>query len=165
MSLRNKMKTLLSQADRDAIDGHIQAIEDIIKGKLGSLKPNERVRYNRITKKNILLINKTYDSRKSQPGLSSPDIDWKEFESDYDARHFLESRAGFLSGIAQRFITTKILHDSDNYEDALKDYAYSKYKNDNHEDGYSVKVDEMRQFFARTGIKNFKKKDKNNKND
>jgi hypothetical protein len=165
MSLRNKMKTLLSQADRDAIDEHIQAIEDIIKGKLGSLNPDERVRYNRITQKNRLLVNKVYDFRKNQPNLSSPDIDWEEFESDYDARYFLESRAIFLSNIAHRFETTKIMHDSDNYEDALKDYAYSKYKNDNNEDGYSVKVDEIKQFFARTGIKNFKKKTEDNKTD
>lgn len=159
------MKTLLSQSDRDAIDEHIQAIEDIIKGKLGSLDPDERVRFNRITQKNRLLIDKVYDFHKNQPNLSSPDIDWEEFEADYNARHFLESRSGFLSSIARRFETTKIMHDSDNYEDALKDYSYSKYKNDNYEDGYSVKVDQIRQFFARTGVKNFKKNKENNKKD
>lgn len=160
MSLRNKIKTLLTQEDRDAIDEHIQAIEDILKGKLESLDGEERVRYGRINEKNKLLVNKVFDFYKNQPNLSSPDIDWEEFESDYKARLYLETRARRLSNIVYRLESTKILHDSDNYEDSLKDYAYSKYKNDAKEVGFYIKVSELKQFFARTGI--LKKSNKKN---
>jgi hypothetical protein len=145
------MKTLLTQADRDAIDEHIQAIEDILDGKLASLDREERVRFGRINEKNKLLVNKVYDYNKNQPNLSSPDVDWVEFESDYKSRVYLETRASRFSSLAYRFESTKILHDSDNYEDALKDYAYTQYKISANEDGYTVKAAELKQFFSRTG--------------
>jgi protein tyrosine/serine phosphatase len=160
MSLRNKMKTLLTQEDRDAIDEHIQAIEEILEGKLASLDGEERVRFGRINEKNKLLVNKVYDIHKGQPNLSSPDVDWDEFESDYKARIYLETRISRFSGIIYKMESTKILHDNDNYEDSLKDYAYSKYKNDTNEPGFYTKVSELKQFFARTGIL----KKSNNKN-
>ena len=50
----------------------------------------------------------------------SPDIDWDEFESDYNARLFLETRINRLSNIIYRLESTKILHDSNNYEDSLR---------------------------------------------
>lgn len=152
MSLRNKMKTLLSQADRDAIDEHLQAIEDILEGKLASLDREERARFGRINEKNKLLVNKVYDFNKNQPALSSPDVDWDEFESDYQSRVYLETRVSRFLNIAYRLKSTKILHDNDNYEDALKDYAYSKYKKEANESDYYVKAGELKQFFARTGI-------------
>ena len=157
MSLRNKMKTLLTQADRDAIDEHIQAIEEILENKLASLDREERVRFARINEKNKLLVNKVYDFHKNQPNLSSPDIDWDEFESDYNARIFLETRANRLSNIIYRLESTKILHDSDNYEDSLKDYAYTQYKISANEDGYTVKASELKQFFNRTGTSGLKR--------
>ena len=157
MSLRNKMTTLLSQADRDAIDEHIRAIEEILENKLASLDREERVRFGRINEKNKLLVNKVYDFHKGQPNLSSPDIDWDEFESDYNARIFLETRINRLSNIIYRLESTKILHDSDNYEDSLKDYAYTQYKISANEDGYTVKAAELKQFFNRTGTSGLKR--------
>ena len=154
------MKTLLSQADRDAIDEHIQAIEEILEGKVGSLDGEERVRFGRINEKNKLLVNKVYDFNKNQPNLSSPDIDWDEFESDYKARVFLETRISRFSNIIYKMESTKILHDYDNYEDSLKDYAYTQYKISANEDGYTVKAAELKQFFSRTG----KLKKSNSKN-
>ena len=163
MSLRNKMKTLLSQADRDALDGHIQAIEEILEDKLASLDREERVRFGRINEKNKLLVNKVYDFHKGQPNLGSPDIDWDEFESDYKARIFLETRINRLSNIIYRLESTKILHDSDNYEDSLKDYAYTQYKISANEDGYTVKAAELKQFFNRTGTAGLKRNKKSTK--
>lgn len=154
------MKTLLTQEDRDAIDEHIQAIEEILKDKLASLDGEERVRFGRINEKNKLLVNKVYDFHKGQPNLSSPDVDWDEFEADYKARLYLETRISRFSNIIYKMESTKILHDNDNYEDSLKDYAYSKYKNDTKETNFYIKVSELKQFFNRTGTSGLKK-DKN----
>ena len=45
----------------------------------------------------------------------------------------------------------KILHDFDNYQAALTDYDFSKYKFNTKVAGYETKVNELSQFFNRTG--------------
>ncbi len=47
----------------------------------------------------------------------------------------------------------RILHDSDVYKAALRDYEYSKYKYNSSIPGYADKVKELQQFFSRTGIR------------
>ncbi len=150
--MRDKIKNLLTQADRDAIDDHIAQIEAILSSKLTALNAEERARFGRINEKNKLLVNKVFQFRESQPQLSSPDVDWDEFETDYHARGFLETRSGRLNSLVYRMESAKILHDNDNYDDSRRDYKFSKYKNDSGIDGFSVKVDELKQFFNRTGI-------------
>ncbi|HEY0429919.1 MAG TPA: hypothetical protein VGC76_19200 [Pyrinomonadaceae bacterium] len=151
--MRDKIKNLLTQTDRDEIDNHISQIEAILSGKLVALDEKERVKYGRINEKNKLLVNKVRDYHQHSPNTSSPDVDWGEFESDYRARQFLETRSNHLSSLASRMKSTKILHDSDNFEDSLKDYNYSKYKKGSGADGFDQKVADLRQFFNRTGIK------------
>jgi hypothetical protein len=58
--------------------------------------------------------------------------------------------------------STKILHDYDNFQDALRDYAYAQYKKDVSEPGCAEKVSEIQQFFSRTGKP---KKDKSENNE
>ena len=48
----------------------------------------------------------------------------------------------------------KILHDWDNYQAALTDYDYAKYKVTTNATGYQTKVSEIGQFFNRTGTNN-----------
>ena len=48
----------------------------------------------------------------------------------------------------------KIVHDYDNYQDALTDYDFSKYKSSTKTPGYTKKVDELRQFFPNTTANN-----------
>ncbi|MBF4473791.1 hypothetical protein IRZ80_20605, partial [Flavobacterium sp. HJJ] len=45
----------------------------------------------------------------------------------------------------------KILHDFDNYQAALTDYDYSKYKASTKAPGFENKINEIAQFFNRTG--------------
>ena len=45
----------------------------------------------------------------------------------------------------------KIMHDYDCYQAALTDYDYSKYKVGTKVAGFETKVDELSQFFNRTG--------------
>jgi len=94
--------------------------------------------------------------------MSSPDIDWDEFEADYQARAFLESYIRRLKSIAYQMEGSKIRHDYDNYNDCRKEYAYTQYRNGFDEPGFSEKAATLKQFFNRsvTGLKN---KPKNNK--
>jgi hypothetical protein len=42
----------------------------------------------------------------------------------------------------------KILHDYDNYRNALMDYSFTKYKKDTAVPGFGAKYEALRQFFA-----------------
>jgi hypothetical protein len=46
--------------------------------------------------------------------------------------------------------STQILHDYDNYQDSLTNYAYAQYRKGAGEPGYTELVAELKQFFPRT---------------
>jgi hypothetical protein len=149
--MKNLIQTQLSQTDRDKIDQIIQQLETELNGKTVALTEEERSRYGSINEQNKLLVNKTREYRQNSPELSSSDVDWDEFEADYGARQFLETRSDRLLRIAHRMQSTKILHDYDNYQDALRDYAYAQYKRGAGEEGFPEKVAEMKLFFPKSG--------------
>lgn len=141
--------TSLAVNERAQIQDLIAELEGALEGKLTALTEEERVRYGSINEQNKLLVNKVRDYRANQPQLSSPDVDWNEFDSDFISRAFLEGCADRLKSLVYRLQSTKIMHDHDNYQDALADYAYSQYKKGAGEPGYTEKVAELKQFFNR----------------
>lgn len=147
--MKNIIESQFSSADGIAIDGLITDLENAIKGKTGQLDDAERRRYGLVNEQNKLVVNKAREYRQSQPALSAPDIDWTEFENDFQARQKVESWLNRIYAIAHDLESTKIMHDYDNFQDALKDYAYAQYKNGTGEEGYDAKVNEFSQFFAR----------------
>lgn len=149
--MKNIIKTQFTPPERVAFKDLVSQMEAAVEGKLSALTEEERSRYGSINEQNKLFVNKTRDFHENSPAMSSPDVNWDEFNADYDARLFLESMANRLLSIAYQMQSTKILHDYDNYQDALDDYAYSQYKKGAGEAGYTEKVAELKQFFARTG--------------
>jgi hypothetical protein len=98
-----------------------------------------------------LFVNKVHDYCKSQPALCSPDVDWQEFDADYQDRRILETRMQRLQSILEVLQNAKILHDYDNYQNALTDYSYTQYKKETEQGGYLTKFNELKQFFPRSG--------------
>ncbi len=148
--MKNIIESQLSEADRTAIGDSITELETNLSGKTGVLDENERKRYGSINEQNKLVVNKAWEFRQNQPALSSPGVDWAEFEKDFNARSFLENCINRLNAIVHSLESTKIMHDYDNFQDALKDYGYAQYQKGAGEDGYSAKVDEFKQFFAKS---------------
>ncbi len=148
--MKNVIQTQLSAEDRTQIDTLINQLETLVQGKLSAMTELERKAYGSVNEQNKLLVNKIRDYRAQQGNLSAPEIDWDEFESDYQSRVFLETRLERLRSMAFRMESTKILHDYDNYHDALIDYGYAQYKKGAGESGYTEKVAELKQFFPRT---------------
>ena len=147
--MKNIIETQLSEADRKKITDSIADLEGALAGKTGALDANERTRYGSVNEQNKLIVNKAREYSQNQPAMSAPDVDWTEFESDYQARIFLENCINRLTAIVHDLESTKIMHDYDNYQDALQDYKYSQYKHDSGEAGYAAKVGEFKQFFAK----------------
>ena len=161
INMKNIIKNLLTQTEREELISLISQIENILRGKFIALTKDERQYYGSIKEQNKLLVNKVRDYRQGSPSMSSPDINWEEFESDYQARLFLEGLLSRLNSLSYRLESAKILHDYDNYQDSLREYSYAQYKRDIQESGYAEKVADLKQFFSRTGT-GLKGKAKNN---
>ena len=148
--MKNLIKSSLDEADKTKVLNIITELETTLNGKLIDLTEQERVKYGSINEQNKLLVNRVADYRTNSPALSSPDVDWTEFTSDYEARKFLENCIDRLSSLVRKMQSTKILHDNDNYQDALDDYAYAKYKRGSGNPDYGEKSSELGQFFPRS---------------
>ncbi|WP_062060447.1 hypothetical protein [Aquimarina longa] len=148
--MRNVIEDLLTQEERQKAEHLVTQLESIFIDKLSALTEKQRSSYKAINETNKLFVNKVWDYRQRSSTLSSPDVDWQEFEKDYNARIYAENLLGRLHSITYRLESTKILHDYDNYQDALNDYAYSQYSRGAGKAGFTEKVAELKQFFART---------------
>lgn len=137
------------------------ATEAAIQGLSIPLDADERKKYGKIAEQNKLVVEKVRDFQRSQPNLASPEVDWEEFERDYQDRYAAQSLLMLIRQLEAQLTDIKTLRDYDNYTDALRDYQYAKYKNRFAAGGYSTKIEEIKQFFPKTG--KFKKQ--NPKND
>lgn len=133
--------------EKAAVLDALTALEAALKPKLSVLTPEERTTYGSVNEQNKLVINKVHDYYVSQQNLSSPDVDWVEFQKDYDSRSFLQTLLMRLDNLQLGLGSSKILHDWDNYQAALTDYDYTKYKLTTGSAGFEVKASELRQFF------------------
>jgi hypothetical protein len=148
--MKNVIQTQLTPDLKTQIDTKIAELEALLQGKLVALDADQRKFYGLINEQNKLFVNKVRDYKANQPQLSAGDVNWDEFENDYQARVFLETRKEKLASLVYQMESTKILHDYDNYNDALDDYAYSQYKKGREVIGFAEKVAELKQFFPRT---------------
>src|SRR5258705_6245969 len=114
--------------EKTAVNTNLAALEASLSPRIKNLNAEERQKYGSINEQNKLIVNKVKDYRSSQPNLSSPDVDWVEFQSDFDSRDFLQATILRLQNLIDGLNNNKILHDFDNYQAALTDYDYSKYK-------------------------------------
>jgi hypothetical protein len=152
MPLDNLNDVHYTPAEKTATTDALTALETALAAKFRNLSPEERKRYGSINEQNKLIVNKVLDYRMSQPGLSSNDVDWVEFQNDFDSRNFIQATIARLQGIIDGLENNKILHDFDNYQAALTDYGYSQYKAGTKTAGYETKVNDIAQFFSRTGV-------------
>lgn len=148
MPFENLNNIHYAAAEKTAVGTSLTALETALNAKIKNLSAEERQKYGSVNEQNKLIVNKVKDYKASQPGLSSPDVDWVEFQSDFDSRDFLQSTIGRLQTLIDGLTNNKILHDYDNYQAALTDYDFSKYKASTKAAGYEGKVTAIAQFFT-----------------
>lgn len=135
-------------AEKTSINTTVASLESSLSLKLANLTAQERQQYGSVNEQNKLIIQKVKDFRESQPNLCSPDVDWTEFLNDYDSRTFLQTTIQRLQSLIDGLNNAKILHDWDNYQAALTDYDFAKYKASTQAIGFETKVGEVGQFFT-----------------
>lgn len=132
----------------------IGQIEALIQPYLRNLSPEENVTIGKISEKNKLFVNKVNDLHQTQSALQSPDVDWAEFDADFQSRYYYEAFAMRLEALMKAITETRRLHDYDNYQNALLDYRYAQYKDTTSPGlGYDSKVEQLGQFFEGGGPK------------
>ena len=148
MSFNNLDNRHFSATEKTAINTVLANLELALADKLANLSAAERQQFGSVNEQNKLIINKVKSFHDAQPTLSSPDIDWVEFNSDYDTREYLQAAIQRLQSLIDGLVNAKILHDYDNYQDSLTDYDFSKYKASTNAVGFQTKVAELSQFFS-----------------
>jgi hypothetical protein len=137
-----------SDTEKSAVTNALASLELAFSTKLANLTASERQQYGSVNEQNKLIINKVKSYQETQPALSSPDVDWAEFNSDFDTREFLQNSMQRLQSLLDGLGNAKILHDFDNYQASLTDYDYAKYKASTSAVGFQTKVSEIAQFFT-----------------
>jgi hypothetical protein len=148
MSFTNFDSRHFSVIEKTAVNTALASIELAVSEKLANLSAAERQQYGSVNEQNKLIINKVKGFNDAQPALSSPDVDWVEFNNDFDTREFLQSTVLRLQSMIDGLGNAKILHDFDNYQAALTDYDFAKYKASTNAVGFQTKVAEIGQFFS-----------------
>ncbi|MDO4225172.1 MAG: hypothetical protein Q4C75_04710 [Bergeyella zoohelcum] len=150
MSINNLNNSHLTAEQITAINQALTTLETAMNGLNVNLTAEDRHRYGRVNEQNKLFINKVNDFATAQPELRVPDVDWAEFQKDFNSRTTLEGFYNRLQNLATKVNNSKILHDYDNYQDSLSDYAYTTYRAGSNSVGYEQKYSELKQFFAKT---------------
>ena len=153
MAITNLNNTHLTAAQLTDAQDALTQLETALQVINVNLSAEDRQKYGSINEQNKLFVNKVYDFNESQPTLSSPDVDWEEFNRDFTSRTHLETIITRLDSLSTKLKNAKILHDYDNYQAALTDYAYTNYKAGTASPGFETKVNETKQFFCKTSNK------------
>jgi hypothetical protein len=151
MSITNLGRLHLTAVQKTAIDTALTAIETQLLTVTLNLSVEERQKYGSVNESNKLFINKDREFYQTQATLATPDVDWVEFEADFQDRTFADTRLDRIANITRMLSDFKIIHDYDNYQDSLTDYDYTKYKSGTKAAGFTEKVAELKQFFPNTG--------------
>ena len=144
MPLTNLNSAHLTEAEVTAAQNALTELENALAIITVQLTPEDRQKYGSINEQNKLLVNKVKDFRQSNPNLSVSDVDWDEFDKDFASRNVFESLINRLNALVIKLQGAKILHDYDNYQAALDDYAYTTYRAATGADGYENKYNELK---------------------
>ena len=151
MPIDNLGRLHLTAAQKTTIATAMTTIETVLLTVTQNLSSEERQKFGSVNEINKLLVNKARDYNQAQPSLSSTDVDWAEYELDFQDRAFSDTTEQRLIAVLRMLTDFKIVHDYDNYQAALTDYDYSKYKASTKTPGFTEKVADMKVFFPNSG--------------
>lgn len=154
MPLQDLILLHFDDAERDSILDLLDQLRQRLEPKLKSLSPEERQRYGSIGEENKKLVNKVRDLIEEDPTGLPENFDLAEFEADFKDRRFLEAVRSKMDNLLFEVESTKILHDNDNYKDALFYYQCQIYRQTIGAPKAEGRVEQMKPFFSRMGNRN-----------
>lgn len=154
MGLTNLNNTHLSEAEANAAKDAVTQLETALAAITLVVSATDRQKYGRINEQNKLFVNKVFDFHNNQPQLQTSQVEWGEFDRDYSSRLLMEDIITKLESVLTKLKGAKTLHDYDNYQAALLDYAYTNFMAGAGGESYENKLKELKQFFQRTKASN-----------
>lgn len=145
----NVIVDLLTEEEKTTISKALKDIKAIVEAKLPDLNSEKRGYYGSVNEKNKLFINKAREIKTLNPNLAPVEVDWVEYEKDYNARVFYESVLLMATGIVGRLESAKMMHDYDNYNDSLVLYRYLDFKRRSDTPGAEASYNALKDFFVR----------------
>lgn len=149
-TVSNLISKTLDEKEKNSIMDAIATLKSVLSPIVANLTIEDRRRYGSINEQNKLFVDKVLEFHKTNPEMQSPEVDWKEFENDYAMRSFIREVIMHLSVMTTGLENAKVLHDYDNYQDALNDYSYTNFRSKTAGEGFLAKYKELKKFFART---------------
>ena len=154
MALTNLNNNHLAAANVTAAKTALTQLETALATINANLTAEDRQKYGSINEQNKLFVNKVYDFNLNQSNLSTAQVTWTEFNNDYSSRLNMENLISRLESLTTKLKNAKTLHDYDNFQAALVDYAYTNFMAGTGAAGYENKQDELKQFFSKITSKN-----------
>jgi len=151
MPITNLNNHHLTEVEVNEINTALASLENALASITTNLTPEERQKYGSVNEQNKLVVNKVFDYYTNQPNLASQEVDWSEFIKDFESRKKMETILSRLNTLVNKLSNAKILHDFDNYQAALEDYAYTTYKAGSSAAGFETKRNDIKQFFTSRG--------------
>lgn len=145
----NVITDLLTEEEKGKITKALNDIKAIVDVKLPDLTATYRRYYGSINEQNKLFVNKARDIKMVNPQLAPVEVDWVEYEKDYNARVFYEGALFLARNIVSRMESAKMMHDYDNYNDSLLFYRYIDFKRRSDTPGAEASYNTLREFFTR----------------
>ncbi|TCN72879.1 hypothetical protein [Acetobacteroides hydrogenigenes] len=132
------------------IEEHITALEQLVNPNTPVITNEDRHLYGRGGgNANKLLVADVSQLAKTQPQLNSPLIDWSEFASDNLAGSTIGGWVSRINAVAYKLESAKMMHEFDNYNDAIDQYAHLQYLTRNNVQGASEAYNQLRGHFRK----------------
>ncbi len=154
MALDNLISVTLTDEEVQTISKAIASINQVLKGKVVNLTPQERSQYGSIADRNKILVDKCKQYMEQQPDTIPQVLDKAEFDKDYLARQQIEIPLKQLAGVIEKLKDTKTLLDHDNFHAAIAYYRYVKYLSSQNHPGISNVYKDLKQHYKHTGNSN-----------
>lgn len=126
MSLKNLISVGYTQEEIHQINQHLAGIQELIKGKVINLSPEERQQYGRINNRTENWIVKVDGHMKQKPELVPFYIDEDEFDNDLEARNNMKPILNSIASIQESLDDTSKLLSHDIYNTAIAYYRNIK---------------------------------------
>ncbi|WP_320052531.1 hypothetical protein [uncultured Acetobacteroides sp.] len=152
--MKSTISDKLVKDHKTEIEAALATLESLINPNTPVLTSEERTLYGKGGgDSNKLLVDDVKTLSATQPQLNSPLIDWTEFNSDNATANMCKSWISRMESIAYKLESAKMMHDYDNYMDAIDQYSHLDYLSRNNVQGASEAHAKLKGHFKRAKAK------------
>jgi hypothetical protein len=152
--MKNTISDKLVKDHKTEIESALTTMENAINPNTPVNSTEERTLYGRGSGgANKLMVDDVKTLSLTQPQLNSPLIDWTEFNTDNAAGIALGQWIDRLKAMVYKLESAKMMHEYDNYMDAIDQYSHLDYLSRNNVQGAVEAHAKLKEHFKRAKAK------------